>query len=61
MKHFHHPVAGDLQLNFEAMELPADPGLTLIAFSADAGSPAEDALTLLGSWAATQNPKALPR
>ncbi len=61
VKHFHHPVAGDLQLNFEVMELPADPGLTLIAFSADAGSPAEDALTLLGSWAATQDPKALPR
>ena len=38
-KHFHHPVAGDLHLNFEAMELPADPGLALLAFSADAGYP----------------------
>ena len=37
------------------MELPADPGLTLIAFSAEAGSPADDALKLLASWAATHH------
>ena len=54
-KHFHHPVVGDLHLNFEVMELPADPGLTLIAFSAEAGSADEDALKLLASWAATRN------
>src|ERR1700728_255313 len=55
-KHFHHPVIGDLHLNFEAMELPADPGLSLLAFSADASSPDDDALHLLASWAATHNP-----
>jgi transcriptional regulator with XRE-family HTH domain len=55
-KHFHHPVVGDLHLNFEAMELPADPGLSLLAFSADAGSPDDDALHLLASWAATHDP-----
>ena len=37
------------------MELPADPGLSLIAFSAEAGSPADDALKLLASWAATHD------
>jgi hypothetical protein len=52
-KHFHHPVVGDLHLSYEVLELPADPGLTLIAFSADAGSPDDDALRLLASWAAT--------
>ena len=36
--HFHHPVAGDMHQNFEVTELPADPGLSLHAFSADAGS-----------------------
>jgi transcriptional regulator with XRE-family HTH domain len=56
LKHFHHPVVGDLHLNFEVMELPADPGLSLLAFSAAAGSPDDDALRLLASWAATHDP-----
>ena len=55
LKHFHHPVVGDLHLNFEAMELPADPGLSFLAFSAPAGSPDDDALRLLASWAATHD------
>jgi len=49
----------DLHLNFEVMELPADPGLSLLAFSADAGSPGDDALNLLASWAATHDPPML--
>ena len=53
-KQFHHPVVGDMHLNFEAMELPADPGMSLLAFSADAGSRDDDALRLLASWAATR-------
>lgn len=56
LKHIHHPVVGDLHLSYEVMELPADPGLSLIAFSAEAGSPDDDALKLLASWAATHNP-----
>ena len=50
------PVAGDMHLNFEVMELRADPGLSLLAFSADAGSRDDDALRLLASWAATHDP-----
>jgi len=56
LKHIHHPVVGDLHLSYEVLELPADPGLSLIAFSAEAGSPDDDALKLLASWAATHNP-----
>jgi transcriptional regulator with XRE-family HTH domain len=52
-KHFHHPVVGDLTLTFEMMELAADPGLNLLAYSAEPGSRSEEALNLLGSWAAT--------
>ncbi|MCU1670890.1 MAG: transcriptional regulator [Blastococcus sp.] len=50
LKHFHHPVVGDLSLAFDAMELPADTGLTLTAYSAEAGSPSGQALTFLASW-----------
>jgi transcriptional regulator with XRE-family HTH domain len=55
IKSFHHPVVGDLHLSYEVLELAADPGLSMIAFSAEAGSPADDALRLLASWAATSS------
>lgn len=53
VKRFHHPVVGDFELIFEALDLTADPGLTIIAYSAEPGSPSQDALELLASWAAT--------
>ncbi|MFI5958047.1 helix-turn-helix domain-containing protein [Cryptosporangium sp. NPDC051539] len=54
IKQFRHPVVGDLSLNFDTMALTADPGLTLTALSAPAGSTDNDALRLLASWAATR-------
>jgi hypothetical protein len=38
---------------FEALDLPADPGLSLVIYSAELASPSQDALNLLASWAAT--------
>ena len=55
LKDIHHPVVGDLHLSFESMDLPADPGLSLIVYGAEPGSPSQDALQLLASWAATQD------
>jgi transcriptional regulator with XRE-family HTH domain len=52
-KTFRHPVVGRLELAFDAMDLPADPGLTLTAYTAEPGSPSEDGLRLLASWTAT--------
>jgi transcriptional regulator with XRE-family HTH domain len=52
-KRIHHPVVGVLDLDFEAMEFPAHPGLTLLAYTAAAGTPTADSLKLLASWAAT--------
>lgn len=54
-KSFHHPVVGDLELMFEAMELADDPGLTLTVYPAEPGSKAEESLQLLATWAATEN------
>ena len=54
-KSLRHPVVGELTLGFEVMELPADPGLSLIAYNAEPGSAAADSLRLLTSWAAEQN------
>jgi len=50
---FHHPLVGDLTLDYDALELPADPGLTIVAYSADRGSPSRQALDLLASWTST--------
>jgi len=52
-KRFRHPLVGDLSVAFNAMELPADPGLTLTVYTAEPGSSSEEKLTLLASWAAT--------
>jgi len=52
-KHFRHPVVGDLTLSYEALPLPADPGLTLTAYTAEPASPTHEALMLLASWTAT--------
>lgn len=52
-KVFHHPAVGMLELDYEALVLPADPGLQLNVYSAVPGSPSDDGLKLLASWAAT--------
>ncbi|ADJ45499.1 XRE family transcriptional regulator [Amycolatopsis mediterranei S699] len=53
-KHFRHPVVGELTLDFEAMELSADAGLTLTAYAARPDSGSAERLQLLATWAATE-------
>jgi hypothetical protein len=53
IKQLHHPVVGDLDLTYEALGLPSDPGLTLLVNTAEPDTPTQDALNLLASWAAT--------
>jgi transcriptional regulator with XRE-family HTH domain len=52
-KRLHHPVVGDLELTYEVLALPADPGLSLVVYTAEPGSTSQDGLRLLASWAAT--------
>ena len=47
----HHPVVGDPTLTGEALALPDDSGLTIIAYTVEPGSPSEQALGFLASWA----------
>lgn len=53
-KRLHHPLVGDLTLAYELLELPADPGLTLITYAAEVGSPSEARLQELARWSATR-------
>jgi hypothetical protein len=52
-KRFRHPAVGELTLAFEAMPLPADPGLTFTTCHAEPGTASHDVLRLLASWAAS--------
>jgi hypothetical protein len=54
-KRLHHPVVGDLDLTYEAFDLPVDGGLRLLVYTAEPASPTADALRMLASWAATQD------
>jgi transcriptional regulator with XRE-family HTH domain len=60
-KRLRHPVVGQLDLDFEAMELPSEPGLQLNIYTAPDGSPTSDALKLLASWVASQDRLATER
>jgi transcriptional regulator with XRE-family HTH domain len=53
VKRFHHREVGDLELNYERLELVFDTGLTIFAYTADPGTRSADALALLGTLAAT--------
>jgi hypothetical protein len=54
-KNLHHPVAGDLDLTYEAFELPSEPGLRMLVYTAEPDTPTAQALGFLASWAATQH------
>jgi len=52
IKSVHHPVVGDLDLTFQGMDLSSHPGLQMLVFSAQPGSPSDDGLQLLSNLAA---------
>ena len=53
-KFFEHPVVGELELSFNRIEVPADPGLSIVVYTAEPASRSQDAFRLLASWAATE-------
>ncbi|WP_405657987.1 helix-turn-helix transcriptional regulator [Streptomyces sp. NBC_01166] len=52
-KTLHHPVAGDLTLDWDTLTAGTDPDQRLIVWTAEIGSPSHDGLRLLSSWAAS--------
>lgn len=49
-KRFHHPIVGDLTIDYECMPLPGDPDQILCIYTTAAGSPSETAIRLLANW-----------
>src|SRR5215218_6805822 len=53
VKRYHHRDVGDLELNYERLNLAFDTGLTIITYTADTATRSAEALNLLGSLAVT--------
>jgi transcriptional regulator with XRE-family HTH domain len=51
VKHYRHPVVGELILGYEAFTPADDPDQTLGISTVEPGSPSEERLRLLASWA----------
>ncbi|MEV6173215.1 helix-turn-helix transcriptional regulator [Streptomyces sp. NPDC051954] len=50
LKRLHHPLVGDLDLQFESFRLPDDSEQTMVVYHPEPGSPTADAMRLLASW-----------
>lgn len=57
-KRFHHPDVGELILAYEELAITAEPGLVLLVYTAEPGSPSAERLRLLASLAAEHTPQA---
>lgn len=56
VKHFRHPVVGELSVSLSRFDLSADHELTMFVYTTEPASRSEEALKLLGRWAATADP-----
>ncbi|WP_291477672.1 helix-turn-helix transcriptional regulator [Corynebacterium sp.] len=56
-KRFHHPAVGEMVLAYEGLRMEEERGLTVTIYSAEPGSPSDDALKLLASFAASDGPE----
>ncbi|KJL48404.1 hypothetical protein RS84_01163 [Microbacterium hydrocarbonoxydans] len=53
LKALHHPLVGDLDLTYQAMDLASDRGLQMVVFSAAPGSATHERLQLLANLTGT--------
>lgn len=52
-KRLHHPLVGELTVEYETLTLPGDPDNTLFFYTAEPGSSSRQALDLLAMWTLT--------
>ncbi|MFC9457098.1 helix-turn-helix transcriptional regulator [Streptomyces sp. NPDC056983] len=53
---FHHPAVGNLDLDYDALEIPADPGLTIVTYTLSPMSTYSDVFRRLQAHAAATAP-----
>jgi hypothetical protein len=49
-----HSKVGDLEFGYESFELSTDPGLVMLVFTVEPGSPTAEAMHILASWSAPE-------
>jgi transcriptional regulator with XRE-family HTH domain len=59
-KKFFHETVGGFTLNYDTLDIPDSGGQILCAYTPDPGSPSEEKLALLLSWAASADPASAP-
>ncbi len=59
-KVLHHPLAGELALDWDTLTASTDPDQQLIIWTAEVGTATHDGLRILASWAADQHLSASP-
>ncbi|MEV7992497.1 helix-turn-helix transcriptional regulator [Streptomyces sp. NPDC086077] len=55
-KKFHHRIAGELDLDFQVLDVRGGSDQSLLVYTAEPGSGSAEALTFLANWITTQNP-----
>lgn len=51
-----HPLVGEMELDFETLDLPVDPDIALVVYSAAEGSTSAMNLQLLANWTGNDSP-----
>ncbi|MEW1718112.1 helix-turn-helix transcriptional regulator [Streptomyces sp. NPDC093109] len=59
-KTFHHPVAGELTLDWDTLTASIDAEQQLVVLTAEPGTPSHDALRILASWTTDQQQQPAP-
>jgi hypothetical protein len=52
-KRLHHPLVGDLTLDYVVLAVEGDPEQTLVIYTPEPASPSSEALNILASWTST--------
>ncbi|MFE9674179.1 helix-turn-helix transcriptional regulator [Streptomyces sp. NPDC006259] len=55
-KRLHHPLVGDLTLDYVVLAVEDDPEQTLVVYTPEPASPSAEALDILASWTSTSAP-----
>jgi transcriptional regulator with XRE-family HTH domain len=53
VKRLHHPLVGDLTLDYVVLAVEGDPDQTLVIYTPEPASPSAEALSILASWTGT--------
>nr|WP_312864636.1 helix-turn-helix transcriptional regulator [Saccharopolyspora phatthalungensis] len=59
-KGYHHPLVGDLTVQYQALHPAGDPDQILFVYTTEPGSPSDTSMRLLANWNSTENQEREP-